>query len=53
MASSPIISWQIEGEKVEAATDFLFLGSLISLQMVIAAMKLEDDCFLARKLWQT
>ena len=27
MASSPITSWQIEGEKVEAATDFLFLGS--------------------------
>ena len=27
MASSPITSWQIEGEKVEAAVDFLFLGS--------------------------
>jgi len=27
MASSPITSWQIEGEKVEAVTDFLFLGS--------------------------
>ena len=27
MASSPITSWQIEGEKVEALTDFLFLGS--------------------------
>ena len=27
MASSPIISWQIEGEKVEAVTDFLSLGS--------------------------
>ena len=27
MASSPIISWQIEGKKVEAVTDFLFLGS--------------------------
>ena len=30
MASSPIISWQIEGEKVEAVTDFLFLGSNIT-----------------------
>ena len=30
MASSPIISWQIEGEKVEAVTDFLFLGSKIT-----------------------
>ena len=27
MASSPITSWQIEEEKVEAVTDFLFLGS--------------------------
>ena len=30
MESSPITSWQIEGEKVEAMTDFLFLGSKIS-----------------------
>ena len=30
MASSPIASWQIEGEKVEAGTDFLFLGSKIT-----------------------
>ena len=29
MASSPITSWQIEGEKMEAVTDFLFLGSKI------------------------
>ena len=29
MASSPITSWQIEGEKVEAMTDFLFLGTKI------------------------
>jgi len=27
MASGPITAWQIEGEKVEAVTDFLFLGS--------------------------
>ena len=27
MASSPISAWQIEGEKVDAVTDFLFLGS--------------------------
>ena len=27
MASSPITSWQIEGEKEEAVTDFVFLGS--------------------------
>ena len=30
MASSPINSWQIEGKKVEAVTDFIFLGSKIT-----------------------
>ena len=30
MASSPIISWQINGEKVETVTDFIFLGSKIT-----------------------
>ena len=30
MASGPITSWKIEGEKVEAVTDFIFLGSKIS-----------------------
>jgi len=37
MASGPITSWQIDGEKVEAVTNFLFLGSKIT-----AAMKLKD-----------
>ena len=31
MASSPIISWQIDGEKVKALTDFIFLGSKITV----------------------
>ena len=31
MATSPIISWQIKGEKVEAVTDFIFLGSKITI----------------------
>ena len=31
MESGPITSWQIEGEKVEAVTDFLFLGSKITV----------------------
>ena len=31
MASGPITSWQIEGEKLEALTDFLFLGSKITV----------------------
>ena len=31
MVSSPITSWQIDREKVEAVTDFIFLGSKISV----------------------
>ena len=31
MASSPITSWQVEGEKVEAVTNFIFLGSRITV----------------------
>ena len=52
LASNPITSWQIEGEKVETVTYFIFLGSKITA---------ESDChheikrrfFLGRKLWQT
>ena len=39
MASGPITSWQIEGGKVEAVTDFIFLGLKITAR-VTAAMKL-------------
>ena len=52
MASGPITSWQIEVEIMETVTDFIFLGPK-SLQMVIAAMKIKDTCFLEEKLWQT
>ena len=38
MASGPITSWQIDGEKVETVKDFI-LGVPKSLQMVTAAMK--------------
>ena len=31
MASGPIISWQIDGEKVETVTDFIFSGSKITV----------------------
>ena len=41
MASSPITSWQIDGERMETVTDFIF-GAPKSLQMVTAAMKLKD-----------
>ena len=49
MASGPITSRQIEEEKVEAVTDFIFLGSQI-LQTVTVAMKLKDTCSLEGKL---
>ena len=49
MISGPITSWQIERKKVEAVTDFIFLGSKIT-QMVIAASKLKDACSLDGKL---
>ena len=32
MASGPITSWQIEGGKLEAVTDFIFLGSKITVE---------------------
>ena len=32
MASSPTTAWQVEGEKVEVVTDFLFLGSKITAE---------------------
>ena len=46
MASGPITSWQIDGETV---SDFIF-WALKSLQMVTAAMKLQDTCSLEGKL---
>ena len=49
MASSPITSWQIDGETVETVIDFILLGSK-SWQMVTAAMKLKDACSLEGKL---
>ena len=52
MASSPITSWQIDGETVEIVADFI-LGAWKSLQMVTAAMKLKDAYSLKRKLWPT
>ena len=49
MASGPITSWQIDGERMETMTDFIFWAPK-SLQMVTAAMKLEDTCSLEEKL---
>ena len=54
MASSPITSWQMDGETV---ADFIFRGSKIrckiKMQMVTAAMKLKDAYCLEGKLWPT
>ena len=51
MASSPITSWQIDGETMETLTDFFLGGGAPkSLQMVIVAMKLGDSCSLEEKL---
>ena len=52
MASSPITSWETDGETVETVSDY-FWGAPKSLQMVIAAMKLEDAYSLEEKLWPT
>ena len=52
MAPSPITSWQIDGETMETVTDFLFLGSKITMDSG-AAMKLTDTCSLEEKLSQT
>ena len=52
MASSPITSWQIDGETMETVTDFI-LGAPKSLQMVTAAMKLKDAYSLEEKPWPT
>ena len=48
MVSSPITSWQIDGETVETVADFFWAPK--SLQMVTAAMKLKDACSLEEKL---
>ena len=52
MASSPITSWQIDGETVETVTDFI-LGAPKSLEIVTTAMKLKDTYALEGKLWPT
>ena len=49
IASGPITSWHIDGERVETVAD-LFSWAPKSLQMVTAAMKLKDACSLEGKL---
>ena len=52
MASGPITAWRIDGETMETVIGFIW-GAPKSLQMVTAAMKLKDACFLEEKLWPT
>ena len=49
MASDPITSRQIDGETMETVTDFIFLGSRITVDLT-ATMKLKDVCSLEEKL---
>ena len=52
MASSPITSWQIDGETMETVTDFIFLGSKI-IADGDCSQEIKDACSLEEKLWQT
>ena len=49
MASGPISSWPVDGITVEITADFFFWAPK-SLQMVTAAIKLKDACYLEEKL---
>ena len=50
MAFNPITSWQIDGEKVEAVTDFIFLDTKVTPNFMTAAMEFKDTCSLEGKL---
>ena len=49
MVSGPITSWQIDGETMETVTDFIFLGSKVTVDCD-CSMKLKDACFMEEKL---
>ena len=52
MASGPITPWEIDGEKLEAVTEFIFLGSKITADGG-CNHELKDISSLEGKLWQT
>ena len=52
MASGPITSLQIDGETMEAVTDFTFLGPRITAEGD-CSHELKDACSLEEKLWST
>ena len=52
MASGLITSWQMDEEKVETVTDFIFLGSKITADGD-CSHEIKDTCSLEEKLWQS
>ena len=52
MASNPITSWKIEGEKVETVTDFIFMGSKITVNSN-CSYEIKRCLLLGRKAMQT
>ena len=52
MASGPITSWQIDGKTMETVTDFIFLGSEITVDSD-CSMKVKDAWSLEETLWPT
>ena len=52
MASSPVTSWQIDGESMETVADFIFLGSKITADGD-CSHELKDAYSLEEKLWPT
>ena len=53
IASGPITSWNIDGEKVKTVTDFIFLGSKITTVGYCSHEKLKGSYTLGEKLWQS
>ena len=52
VASGPITSWEIDVETVETVSDFTFLGSKITAELIVA-VKIKDAYSLEEKLWPT
>ena len=52
MASSPMTSWQIDGETMETVTDFIFWGSKITADGD-CSHEIKNTCSLEEKLWPT
>ena len=50
VASGPITSWEVDGETVETVSDFIFLGSKITVDGDFSH-EIKDACSLQEKLW--